>query len=280
MHIPSERVRNRMSAEAASIWYVPANDGEETAFLIKAPTPTLKALIMGCQLQLLFGKKDNFLCTGARIQDMPDTPLLLSGAQIVSEEHGALFQSMKQKSFPIFLFNEMDICMASSTINITEKDSIKLFELTGNDSSLLYTGDFNDTVSHAIDCFVSAVDKTQKYPNVCKIPIVEITPKICEWKTNDIYFINNDSHHGINISSKTEGENFEKAICGSLESVFPASLYKSPQVQHGDKKREFTDIFAFHEYGSFIIEAKDLSVIQAGFDKNESKRLAGIQKAS
>lgn len=278
MHIPSERIRNRMSAEAASIWYVRANDGEETAFLIKAPTPTLKALIMGCPIQLIFGKKDNFLCTGARIQDMPDTPLFLSGAQIVSEEHEALFQSMKQKSFPIFLFNELDMCMASSTISITEEDSIKLFELTGNDSSLLYTGDFNDTVSNAVDCFVFSVDKTQKYSNVCKIPIVEITPKICEWKTNDIYFINNDSYHGINISSKTEGENFEKTIWGSLESVFPKSLYKSPKVQHGDKKREFTDVFAFHEYGSFLIEAKDLSVIQAGFNKNESKRLAGIQK--
>ena len=116
MHIPSERVRNRMRAEAASIWYVPANNVQETAFLVKAPTPTLKALIMGCQIQLLFGKKDNYLCTGVRIQDMPDTPLFLSGAQIVFEEHEALFHSMKQKSFPIFLFNEMDMCMASSTI--------------------------------------------------------------------------------------------------------------------------------------------------------------------
>lgn len=57
MHIPSERVYNKMRAEAASIWYVPANDSKETAFIIKAPTPTLKALIAGCPIQLLFGKK-------------------------------------------------------------------------------------------------------------------------------------------------------------------------------------------------------------------------------
>lgn len=278
MHIPSERVLNRMRAEAASVWYVPANDGEETAFLIKAPTPTLKALIMGCPIQLLFGKKENFLCIGARIQDMPDTPLFLSGAQIVSEEHQALFKAMKQKKFPIFLFNEMDICMAFSIINITEEDSIKLFELTGSDSSLLYAGDFNDIVSNAIDSFVFSVNNTKKYPNACKIPIVEITPKICEWKTNNIYFISDDSSYEINLSSKTEGENFERTIWGSLESVFSTSLYKSPQIQLGDKKREFTDVFAFYEGGSFLIEAKDLSVIQAGFNKNESKRLAGIQK--
>ena len=267
-----------MRTEVASIWYVPANDGEETAFLIKAPTPTLKALIVGCPIQLLFGKKDNYLCVGARIEDMPDTPLLLSGAQIVSEEHTALFQSIIQKKFPIFLFNEMDICIASSSIDISDEDSATLFELMGNDSSSLYIGDFNNDVSLAIDCFVSSVDKTQTYPNANEIPIIEIVPKIGEWKTNDIYFINNNSYYGINIANKTEGETFENTIWGSLESVFPTTLYKSPQVQHGNKKREFTDVFAFHEYGSFLIEAKDLSVILAGFKKNETKRLSGIQK--
>lgn len=267
-----------MNLEVASVWYVPANGGEETAFLIKAPTPSLKALIMGCPIQLLFGKKDNYLCVGVRIKDMPDTPLIVSGAQIVSEEHNALFQAMAQKSFPIFLFNEMDVCVASSTVNISDKDSLNLYELMGDNISLLYTGDFDDAVSHAIDCFDFSVDKTKTYTNAHKIPIVEIAPKISEWKTNEIYFINKDSYHEINISSVAEGEIFENTIWGSLESVFPTSLYKSPQVQRGDNKREFTDVFAFHEYGSFLIEAKDLSIIQVGFNKNEVRRLASIQK--
>ena len=129
MHIPSERVYNSMRSETASIWYVPAYDGEETtSLLIKAPTPTLKALIAGCPMQLLFGKKDTYLCTGTRIGDMPDTPLLLSRAQIAAEEHTALIQSMKRKKFPIFLFNEMDICLASSSIEITEHESLALLK--------------------------------------------------------------------------------------------------------------------------------------------------------
>lgn len=277
MHIPSEQIYNKMRAAAAALWYAPANDGEETALIIKIPTPTLKALIVGCPFQFFFGKKDSYLCIGARIEDMPDTPILLSGAQIVLEEHKALIQSIRQKKFPVFLFNEMDICLASSSIEITEKDSSALLELIGNES-LLYTGEFNDNVSLAIDCFVSSIDKTRTYPNAHNIPIVEIVPKVSKWETNDIYFINNDSSYGINIANKTEGETFENTIWGSLESVFPTTLYKSPQVQYGNKKREFTDVFAFYEYGSFLIEAKDLSVIQAGYNKNESKRLAGIQK--
>ncbi len=276
MHIPSERIYNKMRSEIASLWYVPANN-KETALLIKVPTPTLKALIIGCPIELVYGKKDIYLCTGVRIEDIPGTPLLISGAQIVSEEHSALIQSMKQKKFPVFLFNEMDICLASSTIEITDEDSTSVIKMIENENTL-YDGNFNNDVSFAVDCFVYSIDKTKSFPNAHDIPIIKITPKIREWKTNNVYFINNDSYYGINIANKIEGETFENTIWGSLESIFPTTLYKSPHVHHGNKKREFTDVFAYHKYGSFLIEAKDLSVIQAGFDKNESRRLAGIKK--
>lgn len=277
MHIPSQRIYNRMRSEVASLWYVPANDYKETALLIKVPTPTLKALIVGCSIQLLFGKNDTYLCKGLRIEDMPDTPLLLSGAQIVFEEHMALIQSMKQRKFPVFLFNEMDICLASSNIEITDEEATSVLKFIGNEKTL-YDGKFDDDVSFAVDCFVHSIDKTKSFFNAHDISIIEITPKVGEWKTNYIFFVNNDSSFGINIANKTEGETFENTIWGSLESVFPTTLFKSPQVQHGDQKREFTDVFAYHEYGCFLIEAKDLSVIQAGYGKNESRRLAGIKK--
>lgn len=277
MHIPSEKVYDRMRSEVASIWYVPANDGEETALLIKAPTPTLKALIVGCPMQLLFGKMGNYLCVGVRIEDMPDTPALISGPQIEFEEHEALVQSMKKRKFPIFLFNEMDICLASSAVEITEEISTQLSLFIG-DKNQLYFGDFNDEVSHAVDCFVYSIDQTQKYQNAHNIPTLEVCVKVAPWKANSIYFINNDIYNEINIANKLEGTNFENTIWSSLESVFPTTLYKSPTVKNGEKRREFTDVFAFHKYGSFLIEAKALSVIQAGFNRNEAKRLAGIQK--
>ena len=277
MHIPSERVYNKMRAEAASIWYVPANNGEDIAVLIKAPTPTLKAMVSGCSIKLLFGKKDNYLCTGVRIEDMPDTPLLLSGAQIVLEEHETLFELLNRKNSPLFLFNEMDICVASSSINLLEKDISSLRVLLGGQSSL-YVGEFNADVSFALDCFVSSIDTTKIYPNAHNIPFVEVVPNIDVWKSNNICFIGNDTCCDMNISSKNEGANFENTIWSSLESVFPNTLHKSPQIRQGEKTREFTDVLAHYENGSFLIEAKDLSVIKAGFNKEETKRLSGIQK--
>jgi hypothetical protein len=71
---------------------------------------------------------------------------------------------------------------------------------------------------------------------------------------------------------------FERAVWASLESVFPLTLHKSPQVKTGDKTRELTDVLTFYEYGSFLIEAKDLSVLQAGYERDQERRTKGVQK--
>lgn len=90
------------------------------------------------------------------------------------------------------------------------------------------------------------------------------------------------SLHCINYDAITdeenEGEIFERAIWASLESVFPLTLYKSPQVKIGEKMRELTDVFSFYSGGSFLIEAKDLSVINAGYHRDQKRRTAGVQK--
>ena len=54
-------------------------------------------------------------------------------------------------------------------------------------------------------------------------------------------------------------------------------LFRS-QVIIGEKTRELTDVFSFYPYGSFLIEAKDLSVINAGYNRDQARRTAGIQK--
>src|SRR5689334_15138759 len=106
MHLPSERVHSEMRSEDASLWIVPAQ-GDELAVLIKAPTSAIKALIIGCPLRLCFGAKGSYLCTAARILDMADAPLLISGCQHESEEHEALSRLLSERKTPIFLYNEM-----------------------------------------------------------------------------------------------------------------------------------------------------------------------------
>lgn len=75
-----------------------------------------------------------------------------------------------------------------------------------------------------------------------------------------------------------EGSVLEKAVWASLESVFPLTLHKSPQVKVGKKLRELTDVVTFYSYGTFLIEAKDLSILKAGTDRTRKRRARGIQK--
>ena len=82
----------------------------------------------------------------------------------------------------------------------------------------------------------------------------------------------------ISIDDRDEGEMFERAVWASLESVFPFNLYKGPRVNIGNETRELTDVLAFYERGVFLIETKDVSILQAGFERNVERRLKSVQK--
>ena len=277
MYLPSARVYREMRSEETSLWYVPANNGEEPAFLVKAPSSSIKALIAGCPLRLVYGKEESHLCTGVRILDMPDAPIFISGLQREEEEHAALMRALQEKRFPAFLFNEMDVCLSWTNVELSEEDACRVLQFLG-DQSTTYVGPFTKEATHSLDCFCFSVDKTHTYPGATTIPTLEISVSLEPWRITHISFVGVRGYHTITIEDKNEGEMFERAVWASLESVFPLTLYKSPQVKVGSKLREFTDVFSYYPYGSFLIEAKDLSVLQAGYDRNQERRTKGVQK--
>jgi len=258
MHLPGERVYKEMRSENASLWIVPANGGDELALLIKAPSSAIKALIAGCPLQLLFGREGPYLSTGVRILDMPDAPMLISGIQRELEEHQALARLLVDKRTPVFLFNEMDVCLAWTNLAICETDASQVAALIEQKPDI-YVGDFSSECSHALDCFCYSSDPTHTYANAVQIPLVTVDASLEPWRANNVSFVGIRGYHTITIDDQNEGEIFERAIWASLESVFPLTLHKGPQVKIGEKLREFTDVLAYHEYGSFLIEAIPLS---------------------
>lgn len=277
MHIPSERVYNKMKSEQTSLCYVPAIGDSEIAFLIKAPTSSIKALIAGCSLKLAYGKKDAHLCRGASILDVPDAPLFISGIQREAEEHSALIRALQKRRFSTFLFNEMDICLAWTNLELADEDASLVLDFIGEESQL-YVGPFTKSTSHSLDCFCFSIDNTKTYPEAQSIPTVEISPTLESWRSINAYFTGMRCAHAITIDDENEGEMLERAVWASLESVFPHTLYKSPQVKVGKKQRELTDVFSFYTYGSFLIETKDLSVLSAGYERDQERRTKGIQK--
>lgn len=277
MHIPSERIHQEMRSEDAALWIVPANNGDDIAVLIKVPSSSIKALIAGCSCTIVLGMKDKYLCSCLHIFDTPDSPVLISGVQLHIEEHEALIRLLHVQKSPVFLFNEMDICLAWTNLTISE-DSAKAATLMIGNISELYTGPFDNLCSHSLDCFCISNDNSKSYPNAISIPTVTLDTNLEPWKINSNVFIGARESHEIIINEKNEGEIFERAIWASLESVFPMTIYKSPRVIIGEKERELTDILSYHEYGAFMIEAKDLSVLEAGFERNIYRKTKGTQK--
>lgn len=277
MHIPSDRVYNEMRSENASLWYVPANSGRELALLIKAPTSSIKALVAGCPLTLLFGKSENHICTGVEIHDIPDAPVVISGVQREPEEQHALARFLQEQTIPVFLNNEMDICLAWTNLRLAENGAARISNCLG-DMTQWYVGSFDAAAAYALDCFGISVDHTAAYPNAHPIPVVEIEVALEKWRIVRNYFCGIRGYEEIKIDDSEEGKIFERAIWASLESVFPLTLYKSPQIKDGKGTRELTDVFSFYPYGSFLIEAKDLSVLNAGYDRSQARRTTGVQK--
>lgn len=277
MHMPSARVRSEMNSEHASTWYVPANGGSELAFLMKLPTAVIKALVSGAELRLTFGRAGAFLCKGAQVLDIPGHAVCVSGPQRHEEEHEALIRALRAREVPVFLFNEMDVCLAWTNLRISEEHASSVMNLMG-DPDALYVGPLTPEVVRALDCFCVSIDPSDKYPGAAQIPVLSVPVCVEAWRITQAVFVGNHEYHAIQIDHANEGEILERAVWVSLESVFPMTLHKSPTVEIGAKRRELTDVLAFYERGCFLIEAKDLSVIQAQPDRTIERRVAGVQK--
>ncbi len=277
MHIPGKRIYDEMRSEDGGVWFAPANEGKENAILVKAPTATLKALLSGSSFTVVLGREGDYLCTGVRIYDVPEAPLLLCSVQKHQEEHAALRRIVREGGTPLFLFNELDICVAWSDVTLTPKNSVALSDLLEREGRP-YCGPLNPAASSALDSFCFTIDESQHFPHANKIPVLEVPVVVAQWVSNKISFAGVHDHHTITLEDLDEGAVLEKAVWASLESVFPLTLQKSPQVKVGDKLRELTDVLAFHRYGTFLIEAKDLSVLHAGTERSRERRVKGTQK--
>jgi hypothetical protein len=277
MHIPSERIDKEMRSEEVSLWVVPANGGDEIAFLVKAPMSAIKALFAGCSMEFLLGRDGSYLCHGVRILDSPDAPLLISGAVTVKEEILAIKRLFQDRQCPLFLFNEMDVCLGWTYLEVSEEDACAINESVRNFESL-QAGEFDRNFNHALDCFCYSADPTQFYSEAKEIPVVCMGLDIEPWRANKNHFIGVRESHVIEIDDSNEGDVLERAVWASLESVFPLTLYKSPLVRIGGKVRELTDVLSFHEYGNFLFESKDLSIFGSGYKRNQARRVSGVQK--
>lgn len=276
MHIPSARVYNQMRSEVASLWFVPTVGEGDVALLLKSTSASLKALVAGCPMSLVFGVQRNFLCAGVRIHDIPNHPLFVCGVECHEEDVPTLNRILDLQNIPMFLFNELDVCVAWSNLMLTEAQAQEIKNVISG--SNFYVGPFNKEASYALDCLCYSTDRTQEAEGATVIEFTEVPVTFEKWHANDISFIGVNDSQTVTIDDPNEGAVLERATWASLESAFPLTLHMSPQIKVGEKVRELTDLLASHEFGSFLIEAKDLSIFQSRFLREQPRRTKGVQK--
>lgn len=189
-----------MRSEDGGAWFVPANGGDETAVLIKAPTSSLKALLAGARLSFMFGRDGGYLCSGVRIYDVPDAPILLYSVQRHQEEHEALRKIASERTTPVFLFNELDVCVAWSDGKLWE--AVELLPELIFDA---YCGDFNSEMPAVLDAFCEAVERGRHCSGTEFIRTLEIPISLGPWTSNNISFAGVHGLQTIVLEDSDEG---------------------------------------------------------------------------
>ena len=244
MHFPSRRISEQLQSTSSGIWFTPANDGNEIAILLKTTTSIMNAITSGSKINFVFGDIQDILCSGVTIFDIPESPAFIYSAILHTEEHVALNELLSSLTAPLFIFNELDVCVAWCDIIIENNKDVTVL---AGDIKNKYVGDFTDACSTSLDNFFNSVFPTQhsEYTDIFKT--ISVNVECSSWQINQIDFIGNLDVKTLIINESDEGSTLEKAIWSSLESVFPFSLYHSPLVRIGEKDRELTDILTFHE---------------------------------
>ncbi|MEX2491668.1 MAG: hypothetical protein WD425_07885 [Nitrospirales bacterium] len=275
----AERIYSELKSENANIWYIADKFGSKV--MIKAPEISLKAILRGCRLSFIFGGDDItetiFFHAGIKIYDDVQQPLIVTGILRYRDEHSSLETILKNKSTPLQLFNELDVCVATGKITIKKEEAQRILSLLGEIDSL-YSGEFKQSTIASLDRFDESINKAHDGNSTLIIHVDEINPNISDWVTMNNHFCGEREHYQINIDSADEGFILEGQIWYSLDSAFGNHLYKGPQINKNGKQRELTDVLAYYELGLFLIESKTAAVFSAQENKSVEKKIASIQK--
>lgn len=276
MHLPNEKIRREMYSEGASLWFTLANDGTEEAILLKAPTTAIKAIVQGCDLHIVIGRIGDQTCWGVRIFDVPERALTISGVIRSRDEHQALDRVLAKGSTPLFLYNEMEFCVAWADAILDSSEATAVRRMLQSHSTPA-VGPFDECASLALDDFDGVLNGNFGEGSQAEESIGALKITVGAWTAGKITVVGVNDHEHIDISSVDEGAVLEALTWSALESVFPLTLHHGPVVTEGLRERELIDVVSTHEYGSFLIEAKDLSVLRANPQRSHERRVSTLK---
>lgn len=275
----ADQIWQELLHEKAGVWYVSDEFGFK--IMIKASSSSIRSIIKGCKVEFIFGKDSKpafpIIHNGLKIYDDAIHFTIINGTHRYEREHKSLLRVIKNEIIPVQFYNEMTVCVALCEISFEPASRMKVLKLLDKIEKL-YVGIFDEKINHSLDCFVHTIDKSQQYQDVHEIELISISGLFNGWKMMDNHFVGANDKSQIIISDSNEGDVLEKQVWAALESLFNHDIYLRPQVAHKKGTRELTDIFAFSEYGIFLIETKVLGILNNENEKNMDRKVLNVQK--
>lgn len=255
MHLLASHYRSEFLAtpQLIRIDYAKGTNDFEPTLLVKGSTLLLKYIVLGAQLRFHLARLSGRLLYAFTTYDDPSKPATLWSILENEAEVTALRGLVSDEPSPIFLFNELALNVAWSTVKASFPSEVNCWI----NNATLGKVDYTAITEEAGDLLERAFKGTTTSDELLSAEIVPIE----EWHAVFNHFItSHGSDSPVDLFSRDEGGQQEKLAVWLTDSLHPRGVHHSPQIPKGNGTRELTDILLSHEYGAVLIESKALTV--------------------
>ena len=275
--MPSSSALTLIRSEKSGVWAESYNDGNCVALLVKAPSLSIKAILQGCDVQLIFGINtpgNIYLISSLLVYDSKGIPILLTTIPRSYQEIQDIRHLIKQEKFIFTIFDEIDspVCHGEGFIDSQIGNSFKKY------CDLLPFTPVQDSViaNEVTDSFCYSLDPAYGTTRHHESQIERFQLKLFKIESQPCY--SGSEYGGIfyQIDVDEEGSMQEKQLSHFLAYSFGANVFYSPQVKIGKKIRELIDVLAFDEKSNYLIESKAFCINKSNYDIPLERKLARL----
>ena len=273
----ADRIERELRHELAGIWYI--SDKYGAKILVKLPSSSIKAILKGCAIELLFAvdrdTNPNILHTGLRVYDDPVHPQLIMNPVQYKYDHFAIVKIMHLGKVQVQFCNELNAIQSFGDLRISDRDRHNVHCLMGNPKGL-YTGQDFGKLNLSLDKFQAILNNEPTLgSNIADLSVKGVYKQV---ESIDHSYVGEEQTVNTNIEDPLEGDQLEKEIYVIVRSLFAKNAYHNPLIKTKTGYRELIDIFAISEFGIFLIEAKAFGVYESVEGRTMERKVLGLQK--
>lgn len=278
MLMPSKELRDQMSNVMCGFWLENMGKGREAVYVAKLQTNVIKAVQMGAIASFIISviqiEGHKVRVVGLQVGDDPVHPFTTYRSHTDLSEHALFEKSLTNVSIPFYFFDELERNVLACECTPIQGDVVKLMLELPN-LGPHYIGPQSAITGKALDIFQEDLDAEFNHSLLKSSLFLRVNLKLTSFAALKMFALGTGQ---FRLDQTDEGGGLEQSAHQLIESLYPLSHYRSPQIQDGALRRELTDLLTFDSEGLCLIESKALSEFNVDLSRSMAKRIAQIRK--